>query len=306
MIPIQDLGKEILSNKLRKFYIFLGKEYGVKKKYLEMMKSYYSGGQKEIESMKDFISMMKVKHLVPLLPTLYVIRYDMEFIKSLGPTTAQQIDNLHYDGTCVCIYEEGVTSDKFDKHLPNATTVIDAVNPMYIKKYILNDYPGLDEGLAGVAANIAVNYGHARNIAYSMLCADSNKLKNLEERSISNLFGISSQSNEKYLQQCIASRNFKAVLDAFQRYPEVNDTIIYVFSQTMNELEKIKTYRGTDSILKKYDKLWTEEDIYNYFNHAYTCLFNIRIGLTSNIENTVVYLASLLQFTRIPDVEVMK
>ena len=306
MIAIQDLGKEILSNQFRKFYVFLGQEYGIKRKYLDIMKSFYGGRQKEIACMKDFMSMMKVKQLIPLQPTLYVVRYDTEFIKSVGAATAQQIKNLHYSGTCVCIYEENSLIDKLDKYLPDAVTVIDNVNPMFIKKYLMNDYPGLDEGLAGFAATISVNYGQARNIASAMIYADTNKLKNMDDVQLSNLFGISSQSNEKYLQMCIASRNFKAIIDAVDRYPQVDDSILYVFTQTMNELEKIKTYRNTDSPLKQYEKLWTEEDIYNYFNHAYSCLFKIRIGISSDIVACTTYLAGLLQFTRVPNVEVMK
>lgn len=306
MISIQDLGKEILSNQFRKFYVFLGQEYGVKRKYLDLIASHYEGRQKEIASMKDFIGMMKVKQLIPLKPTLYIVRYDTEFTKSLGPGTASQIQNLHYAGTCVCIYEDSRLKDKFDKYLPEAVATIDSVNPLFIKKYLMSDYPGLDEGLAGAAANIAVNYGQARNIAAAMMCSDMNKLKSMDEVAIANLFGISSQSNEKHLQMCIASKNFKAILSAIERYPEVNDSILYVFTQTMNELEKIKTYRSTDSPLKQYEKYWTEEDIYNFFNHAYSCLFKIRIGLSSDVLNCTTYLAGLLQFSRIPKVEVME
>lgn len=306
MISIQDLGKQILSNQFKKFYIFLGQEYGVKQKYLDMMKTYYEGRQKEISSMKDFMSMMKVKQLVPLKPTLYIVRYDMDFVKSLGPATASQISNLNYSGTCVCMYEDSSIKDKCDKYLPDYTTTIDAVNPMFIKNYLLNDYPGLDEGLAGVAANIAVNYGQARNIAAAMMCTDTNKLRNMDELELSKLFGISSQSSEKHLQMCIASKNFKSIISAVEKYPHIDDTILYVFTQTMNELEKIKTYKSTDSPLKQYHQYWTEEDIYNFFNQAYTCLFKIRTGLTSDIIICTTYLAGLLQFSKVPSVEVME
>lgn len=306
MISIQELGKEILSNQFRKFYVFLGQEYGVKRKYLDIMTSFYNGRHTEIASMKDFINMMKVKQLIPLQPTLYTVRYDLDFIKSLGPTTAATIERLNYSGTCVCIYEDNSLKDKIDKHLPNACTVIDAVNPVFIKKYLLSDYPGLDEGLAGVAANVSVNYGQAQNIAHAMLCADSNKLRSMQEVDIANLFGISSQSNEKHLQMCIASRNFNAIIKAIEKYPQIDDTIFYVFMQTMNELEKIKTYKNTDSPLKQYQQHWTEEDIYNYFCHAYNTLKKVRIGLTADVENLLIYLAALLQFSKIPGVEVME
>ena len=84
------------------------------------------------------------------------------------------------------------------------------------------------------------------------------------------------------------------------------DSILYVFTQTMNDLEKIKTYKNSDSPLKQFEKYWTEQDIYNMFNHAYDCLYKIRIGLSSDVMNYIVYLAGLLQFSQIPDVEVMR
>ena len=109
MLTIQEVGTEILGNTPKKFYIFGGTEYGIKCKYIDIMKEHY-GKFKECQSVNEIIKLMSTRHFIPLEPTLYIIRYDEEFLSSLSDDTEKQIDKLNIVGTVVCIYE-------LDKHV---------------------------------------------------------------------------------------------------------------------------------------------------------------------------------------------
>ena len=104
MRNIQDVGSEILNNKPNNIYIFTGNEYGIKYMYIKHLIEYY-GGYKEIFSMNEFISFMSTKHIIPLKPTLYILRYDEEFLSSLSNSTEKLIDNVNIIGTVVLLYE---------------------------------------------------------------------------------------------------------------------------------------------------------------------------------------------------------
>ena len=92
MLTIQEVGQEVLTGTPKKFYAFVGSEYGVKEKYIELLSNHY-GRKVESESVQDILNIMKTRHIIPLQPTLYVVRYDESFISTLSNSTAVTIAN---------------------------------------------------------------------------------------------------------------------------------------------------------------------------------------------------------------------
>ena len=43
MLSVQDVGTQILGGNPGKFYVLCGTEYGIKKKYIDVLNSYYHG-----------------------------------------------------------------------------------------------------------------------------------------------------------------------------------------------------------------------------------------------------------------------
>ena len=83
MISIQDLGLSIMSDAPKSFYIVGGQEYGIKDKYIDHLTKFY-GKKEEYPSVEDLVNFLSIKHLIPLEPTLYVIRYDESFVSSVS------------------------------------------------------------------------------------------------------------------------------------------------------------------------------------------------------------------------------
>ena len=73
MATIQEVGREILSGQPSKFYVFCGSEYGLKEAYIDKLKAVYPS-YKEADTVASVLAQMEGVHLIPLQPTLYIIR----------------------------------------------------------------------------------------------------------------------------------------------------------------------------------------------------------------------------------------
>ena len=304
MISIQDLGLSILSDTPKHLYIIGGSEYGVKDKYIEKLTTLY-GASSEYPDMDSIISLFSVRHLVPLKPQLYVVRYDEQFVSSINATLAAKIKSLKIVGTVVCLYSDSKQIEKLDKFLPESVAVIENVNPQFIEKYLHSDFPKLDDRSIHVATLAASNYGHARNICKSMSYADPEVLARMSDIQLATLFGCSQAVAEEEFRKYIAGKNFPALIKLLDVYEGEYDSLLYTILQTMIDLEKILSSKYPNSDLKDFIKLWTVEDIYYMFMNTYDEISKLRSSTAADAKNSLIYLFGLLPFQRIPSTEVL-
>lgn len=305
MLSIQQLGLEILNNTPKSFYVFGGVEYGIKRKYIEHLAKYYNGNLVESPSMTDLINLMSVKHIIPLVPSVYVVRYDDCFVSQINDTLAKKLRSAKIVGTIVCVYEDARSISKLNKFFPENVASIDAVSKSMLSKYLHADYPKLDTRYICLAANIADNYGHAQCICRSLSYCEDSVLASMSDIELATLFGKEIEYTEKQLKVAIASRNFAAVLTCMPSYIGKLDSMIYSFLSVAIELDKIFDSKWSESTLSEFAKLWTRQDIYNLFMQTFHQLELIR-SVSANAENCIYFLAAILRFQRIPSVEELK
>lgn len=305
MMTIQELGLSIMSDNPKPFYVVGGIEYGIKDKYLDTLAAHW-GRKEEYPTITDLISLLGVKHLIPLLPAVYVVRYDTTFVSSISPELVHQIKSLKFKGTIFCIYEDPKNVAKIDKYMPDATCSIDAVNPTFIEKYLHSDFPHLDDRSIRVATKCSTSYGHARTICKSMDNADPSVLARMTEGQLMKLFGCDSSSEESEIQKAIAARNFPTASALLDKYEGNTDNLVYLILQTMIELEKVLTSKYVSSNLNDYAKFWKIEDVYNMFMNSYEELQKLRSNTSTDARMSLLYLFGLFTFKDIPSVEVMK
>lgn len=306
MRTIQEVGVEILEHSPKSFYIFGGTEYGIKCRYLSILKEHYNGSALEGCTMSDIISSMSTKHFIPLQPQLYIVRYDEEFVSKLDEALARKVKSLNIIGTVVCIYESDRHITKLNKYLSDYIVCIDNVSTTFKQKYLYSEFTELPSKLIQLAATYAANYQEARNICVCMLASSPEKLLALSDDQIIRLFGKAATVSESQIKVGIASKNFTYLIKLLEGYEDVA-AVYYTILSTMLELEKVLTTKYAQSDLKEYAKRWTLEDIYNMFMHTYNMLIKSRSSSFSNsIENSLVYLCSLLKFDKIPSVEWME
>lgn len=306
MLTIQEVGEEVLGGHPRKFYVFAGDEYGVKRKYLDALSRYYSRQVKECPSVQQLLDMMSTKHLIPLAPALYVVRYDEEFLSTLSDRSEAKISSTNIVGTIVCIYSSDIRGvPKLDKYLPTFTVEIPNISEAFLLKHLHVDFPDLPDRLIQFAATYGSDYNDAQNICMSMSLLPPEKFSALSDAALSALFGKISTSKENAFKQGVAAKNFPYLLTVLDTYDDSLDGVYYTILSTLLELEKLMTNTYTDSPLRDYVKRWTPADIYNMFMNTYQCLQRSRT-YSVDLYSSIVYLCSLLMFSEIPSVEVLQ
>lgn len=306
MLTIQELGLQILQHNPLKFYVFGGSEYGIKMRYIEELKNYY-GECIESPDVSSLINMMSVRHIIPLKPTVYVVRYDEDFVKSISDTLARKIKSAKIIGTIICIYEDRAKVDKINKYLPEFTASVDAVAPHFLVKYLQSDFPNLDEKYAKIAVGLSTDYNQAKNICKAFSYATPELLAKTSENDILRLIGYIHESNDEEVMIGVASKNFSQLSQILQDQlgrstgssDDVYGSFIYNICSTMIELDKLLDNSHRSSVIQNHARNWTRSDVYYMFNHAYDGLIKIRsIGVDP--ENILIYLFGLLKFQRIP------
>lgn len=304
MITIQELGLTIMSDSPKPFYVIGGSEYGVKDKYIETLVKHF-GKKEEYPSVSSLIDFLSIKHLIPIQPALYIVRYDEGFVSSISAALAQKIKGLKFRGTVLCIYSDPKHTAKIDKFLPDCTASIEPVDTKYVLKYLHSDFPKLDDRSIKVAAQYASSYGHARTICKSFSSADPVILARMSDYQLAKLVGCGDRSLESDIQKAVAGRNFAQAVQLASKYEGELDSLLYTILQTMIEMEKILTAKYSDSPLKEFAKLWKIEDVYHMFMNTYAELTKMRSNTSTNAESSLVYLFGLFTFRDIPSVEVM-
>ena len=306
MISIQELGLSILGQEPKKLYILGGTEYGIKDKYIDHLTQFYGGLKYEYPQVSNVIDTMSVRHLVPLKPALYVVRYDESFVSSINEQLASKLKACKIIGTLVCIYSDSKHIAKIDKFLPEYTGQVDAVNPKFIEKYLKSDFPNLSSRCITLATKCGSNYGHARNICKSLSNVDIAKIEKLPDSYLVHLFGCGNVTVESDIRLGVASRNFNFLVKALNSYEDDKTSLYYTILQTMIDMEKVLTSKYSDLDIVEYKKIWKLQDVYYMFMNTYEELVKSRSSsVASNIDSSLIYLFALLSFKDIPSVEVM-
>lgn len=302
MRTIQDVGLEIFNHTPAKFYAFLGPEYGIKCRYLDMIAETYKGNVVEADSVQSVISMMKTKHIVPLQPALYIVRYDEAYLSSLDNASLMKLKDIKMIGTLVMIYQTDKQCSKVEKYLSDIAVYVGNVDKKFVEKYLKQDYPNLDNRLIKLAAYCGTDYGHAKNIGGCMNSISSQKFISYQDSDICKLFGKVDEVDDKVLQIHIAARDVNFLMSNLSKFLENTDNTIYTLMSTMVEFDKIWGNKYSDSRIKKYQKLWSREDVYYMFMHGYHQL-RLRRSISVDDECQLIDLFSLLTFSPVPSIE---
>lgn len=299
MKSIQDAGKEILSKHPCKFYVFIGEEYGIKQRYLDILSTVYARTI-TYEHVSDIIAMCQTKRIIPLPPTLYVVRYDEEYVKSLNDKSELQMKKLNLPGTLVLIYEDKKQSDKLEKYLPSYTTSIDKVDIKFMIKYLRQDYPNLSENVCKYICDICNTYGQANMFAKCLSTLPNSRLSTLSKSNVQSVVGYSAQSTDSLVKAGVAARDVSYLLKIIDIYEGDYNNIFYDILSTMIDLDKLKTNPYYDCEAKPYSKGWSGPDIYNMFVLTYDTLKISRSYGQVDTKELIISLISNLAFSPIP------
>lgn len=265
-----------------------------------MISEVYKNSKKEVEHLSDIIDLFSKKQLIPLEPTLYIVRYDESFVSSLDEKLANRVKSSKIVGTVVCIYSDPKHSSKIDKYLPDYCVNIELVSDNFIVKYLKSEFPTLSDNILNYVANISSDYSQSRMIAYALSCSKKESFTQLE---IDYLCGHSSISTEEEIKQLVASRNFNGLIKKLDMIEDLN-SICYSIMSLMIEMDKLSDKINNSSKYGQYINLWTRPDIYYMYMNTYNFVRMTRTGEIILNKDTLTIFLSILKFTRIPNMEV--
>lgn len=298
---IQDAGKQILSKNPGKIYIFCGDDYGIKNKYIRILKSIYKVSI-ECDTVEDVLKRSKTKSLLPEPQKLYIVRYDDGFLNSLNDDSMAELSNVSIHGTLVCIYQSDKATAKCMKYLSDFAVEINRVNKNLVYKYILSDFPDLPESILQTVATYTYDYSTAYHVCTCI--SKCSMISQLDSDTIQQIFHCQKTADDLELRTAIASRNFRYIMQLIDTYQGDLNQVFYMMLSTMLELDKLHKNKFYKSHYRKYADRWTDLDIYNMFTSVYYKLSDLR---TDNIYiyDTLVYLIALTQFECIPNTNLL-
>ena len=298
MITIQEFGTEIMQQKPRKFYAFCGTEYGVKKKYLDIISKIYSGRKVEMESVDKALKMMSVKKMIPLQPTLYVIRYDNAFLKDLDKYV-KVIQKANIIGTIVVIYDTDTAEYRCDKLIPNNLVIFEPVDIKFIFKYLKNDFPELEDNVINTVLTIVHDYISAYNICYSLNSVDRNIRVCLDQDSIRRTFCSDQSVDISMIKYGIAARDARYCFNLLYQYDGAADTIVYQILSALLEIEKCLVYKKGGSYAMKHINAWSIYDVQGMFQNLYDLLVKSRSSESVDLRHGIECVIASMSYSPI-------
>ena len=284
MLTIQEVGKEILTNTPRSFYVLCGAESGLKDKYISHLKEYY-GNSVTLDSFDELVDQLSYEPLISV-PTLYIIRYDKDFWSKVSATTPSVIDSLYIDGTVVMIYSDNANS-KLSKFLGEFTIDISPLSEGLKIKYLTQEFPQISSIIIEAIVRLVPTYLMAQNICNNLSYLPSTSLGDLSIEDIKTLFVLETSIEEKSIYNDIQFRNVPQALLDLDRFDGELSHLLYVAMNVMVSLDK----QG--------NRAWDKSDIVLLNELAYRLLLYIRTNYV-NLYDIAVVLFSAMGMSPIP------
>ena len=299
MLSIQTAGVEILSGNPRGVYFFFGKEYGVKEKYVRALEQHY-GTRVVADSLYKLLCSFGKKSLTGRKRSLYVSYYDSEF-SSLSEKCLNLVPRVDpEESVVVAVYEDDRLFKKLDKLFPNNTVRVDEVHESLIAKYLRSDFPSLDPAYVNMVCSKKLGYGKSYILCSQITCLGSTA-DSLETRYVEQCLGIGNSLQEDVMIKCCAAKDPVGAVCVIDSYRGDFQNLINGMCHVSIELDKAMDSRS-ETPFTKYTVKWTRPDVYNFFDQAYSQLMSLRSGIAVSSYDSLLYLASLLRFSRIPSV----
>ena len=228
MKRLEDLKTDLLNDKYEKFYVFYGEDFGIRKHYIERLKTYFDSAVylDSCSAVKDAIS---IKSLFKS-KKLYIIYNDLDFAMWSEDAIKMFIDSINInDYACICIYDSGnyLKSTLFEK-FSEYITEFQAVQLNIAEEFVDAELNLLDTSKKELAFNCGNLYG--------TILIEADKIK-----SYADALGISHQQayedlmlknqlnvkqtdfDNKDFMNAILSGNYRALAYWYQLIVEFND-----------------------------------------------------------------------------------
>lgn len=292
MLTLQDGVKQIYSDNPKSVYFFTGPEYGVKKQYINILASKYSGRIEEYEKFSDIVSTFSKKSLIPRNKSVFVVRYDKEFVAKPD----KQILSINVPGVVVGIYEDDSDESRLDKAFPNNILRINLLSEDIACKHLCTQFPDLPELLIKSVVEISENFYSAQLVCLSISYLPKGVIHSLSRKELENLFGYDIKHDTQKFKASIASRNFASAVQEIDAFEGEKSVLIYDILSAFLDIIKAFEKPYSDSYVKPYLKRWDFKSVKCMYDVAYGQLELLRNNSKYSPDTALIYICSLLQY----------
>lgn len=222
MKKLETLKTDLLQDKVENFYVFYGEDYGIRRHYIERLKTYFQ----KISYMDNCDSVSKVIVAKSLfnLKELIIIYDDQEFPK-LTREQIQTFINRLKDKTILLIYEEPLTNTTLFKDFDKYITYFPVVQDNIAKEFVDSELK--------LSLEYREQFGYNCLNNYNNILLEADKVKNYAQST-----GISEQNSYESL------LNKKQVLEQLEDYDSgqmMNDVLVGDYRRLSYWINIVKT-----------------------------------------------------------------
>lgn len=297
MLSVQDGAFQLLSDSPGPLYFLTGSEYGVKQQYIDHMESLY-GNVVEVDSFSQLMSDLGRKSLIPRPKTLYIVRYDKDFVSDLSNDIASTLLSLPYDGTVVGIYQDDRSEKKLDKYFPDTTMRVNALSDVLQLKHLSNRYGSLDEHVVKMCIAVSSDYMMASNMCSALSLLSQTAASALSTADVSDLFGCTPSYDKDSFKRAVASRNYKAMVQWMDShdasdYSEMFYDVLNALTEVAKSLDAGKPMAWvTPAMLRA----WDAGQVLAMFEIVYEQVSLMRTFSSYSQSTALLYVLSMLNY----------
>ena len=159
MKKLEDLKTELLANKLNKFYVFYGEDFGIRKHYINKISTYFKSKPKYTDDFTSIKLSGKTKSLFGDDKSLVVIYDDENFANQPSAEIKKFIDNLR-DYTCIFEYETALEKSNLFKDFSDYITYFPVVQDNVAQEFVDSELKLADNDERILAYNCNNNYNN--------------------------------------------------------------------------------------------------------------------------------------------------
>lgn len=169
MKQLADLKRDLLDDKVERFYVFYGEDFGIRRHYIERIKTYFEQVE-YVDSYNGIGNIVTAKSLFTI-KKLIIINDDMEFAKLKAENINKFIRNIKEDFTCIFIYDdEGFEKSSLYKNASQYITNFQVVESKIAIEFVNSELSLLNKSAEELANNCNNNY--------SNILLESDKIRN--------------------------------------------------------------------------------------------------------------------------------
>ena len=298
MLSINEGAAQILSDSPGRIYFLTGADYGIKQHYINRLSSLYNDNLIELGSMQEFLLIMSHRSILPKPATLYVVRYDAQFISDLDEKLADKVKSFKFKGTLIGLYEKQDAEKKLDKFFPDCTVRINPLPDDLKVKHLSKEFSDLSDRLIRICVENSDSYARSMRMCEALNLAPIHFIDSVSKSEIKNMFGCSSGYDSELMKKSVANRDCATMYLLADSHDQSDySSMFYDMLNALSEIAKsIEAGKPSGWVTSNMLNVWNWDQVIAMFDIVYEQLKLIRSDQSYSQVVSIYYCIGMLAY----------